>query len=133
MDQEPLPQDPQFVDYAGFHPPPGGGEGKATASMVLGIVGLLFWLCPIVGLPIGVVGLVLGIQANRTTRRGSATAGIIMSIISLTLSLGNAGWGAYMGATGQHPLLNMINQKVQQSASQSSSPPRAGRKPTTHP
>lgn len=131
MDQEPLPPNPPFVDYA-RHEPPLPGAGMATASLVLGIIGLLFWLCPIVGLPIGIVGLVLGIQANKSMRRGSATAGIIMSIICLALSIGNAAWGAYMGATGQHQLINMFNQKMQQ---QASPPPPSGpgQNPTTHP
>lgn len=109
MDQQPHQQDPQFVDYAGFHPPP--GEGKATASLILGILGLFMWLCPVVGLVIGVVGLVLGIQSNREHRRRSATAGIIMCVICLVLTVANGGIGCYLGATGQHPLTNWLNQQ----------------------
>lgn len=110
MDETPPPQVPPFVEYAGFHPPP-GGEGKATASLILGILGVFMWLCPIVGLVVGIVGLVLGIQANKQHRRKSATAGIVLSIICLVLTLANGGMGCYLGATGQHPLMNWLRQQ----------------------
>ena len=71
---------------------PQGSEssGKATASLVLGITGLL--VCPIV---CSVIGLILGYQARgeidrsggRLTGRGSAKAGIILSWIGLVLYL----------------------------------------------
>ena len=109
MDQEPHPHDPPFVDIAGFHPPP--SEGKATASLILGILGLFMWLCPIVGLVVGTVGVVLGIQSNKVHRRRSATAGIVMSIICLVLTLANGGIGCYLGATGQHSLVNWLRQQ----------------------
>ena len=59
----------------------------AVASMVLGIIGLVF---PFIGLyPIGfvcaIVGLILGILAKKKEPSGKATAGIVMSIISLAL------------------------------------------------
>jgi hypothetical protein len=37
------------------------GGGKAIASLVLGLLGILAWLLPLVGLPITLVGLILGI------------------------------------------------------------------------
>ena len=42
------------------------GGGFAVASLVLGIIGLLAWCIPIIGLPINVVGLVLGIDGDAT-------------------------------------------------------------------
>lgn len=85
-------------------PPPQRSSGKAIASMVLGICSLLAWLCPIVGLAVSIIGLVLGVQAKKLQRNGMATAGIVTSVIGLTLSLVNAAVGAYLGVTGQHPL-----------------------------
>jgi len=57
------------------------GNGKATASLVLGILSLI--LC---GLPLGIIGIVLGVQARNampegTPGRGKATAGLVCSII----------------------------------------------------
>ncbi|MCX5343884.1 DUF4190 domain-containing protein [Streptomyces atratus] len=81
---------PEGVPGYGAQPPngygyPGGAPlptGKATAAMVLGILGLL--LVPII-LPI--IALCLGISARRMADRGEgggrgqATAGMVMGII----------------------------------------------------
>lgn len=76
---QPYQQQPMYVDN--------GASGKATASLVLGILSLI-----ICGLPLGIIGLVLGVQARNampegTPDRGKATAGMVMSIIACV-------WGA---------------------------------------
>ena len=73
-------------------------SGGATASLVLGIIGLLAWMIPIIGLPITIVGLVTGVRAADSASR---TTGIVLSIIGLVLTIINASIGAYMGANGQ--------------------------------
>jgi hypothetical protein len=84
---------------------------KATTSLVLGIIGMVAWFIPIIGLPIQIVGLLFCIKAKHSTKSGHATAGIVLCIIGLVFSIVNASIGAYMGATGQHPLVNkMMNQ-----------------------
>ncbi len=77
------------------------GQGKATASLVLGLCGLVMWLCPIVGIVVSTIGIVMGIKANSIQRRGMATAGIVLSAIGLLLSLINAAVGAYLALTGR--------------------------------
>lgn len=55
-------------------------DGKATASLVLGIVGLL--CCA----PCAIVGLIMALQAkNAGNTSGKVTAGMILSIIALVL------------------------------------------------
>ena len=85
--------------------PPSQSSGKAVASLVLGLIGMLAWLFPLLGLPVNIVGLVLGIQSLRTSRRSLAIAGLVLCIIGLTLTVINSAIGAYLGATGQlhHP------------------------------
>ncbi|MDR1450809.1 MAG: DUF4190 domain-containing protein [Helicobacteraceae bacterium] len=74
----------------------------AVASLVLGIVGLFAWVIPLFGFPITITGLVMGVKARKSSEeRGMATAGFVLCIIGLTLTLINASIGAYMGATGQ--------------------------------
>lgn len=73
----------------------------AVISLILGIFSLAAWLLPICGLPMSVTGLVLGILARQSSRRGMAIAGVIMAIIGLVLTIGNAAVGAYLGVTGQ--------------------------------
>jgi hypothetical protein len=79
-------------------------SGKAVASLVLGIFGMFGWCLPILGLPITIVGLVLGVKGFKSANQGTAVAGVVLNIIGLVLSVINAAIGAYLGATGQHPL-----------------------------
>ncbi len=46
-------------------PPMEEKKGMSIASMVLGIIGLVFWCIPILGVPIGIVGLILGIVGRK--------------------------------------------------------------------
>lgn len=62
-------------------------NGKATASLILGIIGLMDWLLNILVLPFYIVGLILGILALKSTKKGRAKAGIIMNIIGLLLCI----------------------------------------------
>ena len=84
--------------YPPHYPPPypvptqQPGSGLATASMVLGIISLIaalgfFWI-PVAPQIMAITGLVMGIVAkNQGNRGGSATAGIVLSIIALAWGL----------------------------------------------
>lgn len=65
-------------------------SGKSIASLVLGIIGLIAWLLPLVGYPVTIVGLILGCLARKTEKNGLNLAGIILSTIALILTLGNS-------------------------------------------
>ncbi len=77
--------------YAPYGQP--DGSGKATASMVLGIIALVFsWTFALafITIPCGIVGLILSNGARRTLPpdhgRGQATAGMVCSIIGLVIA-----------------------------------------------
>jgi hypothetical protein len=72
----------------------------AIASLVLGILSLLAWLLPIAGLPVAIVGLILGILGRRSRSPGLAMGGIVTSSIGLGLSLINAILGAILTLRG---------------------------------
>lgn len=76
-------------------------KGFSIASMVLGICGWVAWCLPILGYPVCITGLVLGILGVKKGGKGMAIAGIVMSAITLVLTLFNSLLGAYLGATGQ--------------------------------
>lgn len=80
--------------------------GKPVASLVLGIIGLLAWFIPLIGLSVIIPGLVFGIKALKRRENGMAIAGVVLCSIGLLLCTINFVWGAYLGVTGQHPLLN---------------------------
>jgi hypothetical protein len=76
-------------------------SGKATAGLVLGILGMILWLIPILGMPVLITGLVLSVRSLNSTKRSKALAGMILCILGLVLCVANAAVGAYLGATGQ--------------------------------
>jgi len=80
---EPPPPPPAYrgADTAGVVT---GNNGKATASMICGIVGLVLF-----GIILGPIAIALGVQARNEIRNtgqsgsGMATAGIVLGIIDV--------------------------------------------------
>jgi hypothetical protein len=64
-------------------------DGRAVAALILGVVGLcMSCMClPPLGIPVGGIGLMLGIMARRSPGRGMAIAGIVLCSIQLALAL----------------------------------------------
>lgn len=63
-------------------------NGKAIASLVLGIIAcacVFFGYGALLGILLGVVGLILGINAKKEEPSGMATAGIVLSIIAIAI------------------------------------------------
>lgn len=81
------------------HTAPPSSSGLAVASLVLGILSILFVWIPIVGLIswiLAPIGLVLGLVGlSRPAGRGMAVAGTICSAVGL---LGCIGWIVLIGA-----------------------------------
>lgn len=67
----------------------------SVASLVLGILALLIMWIPVIGMGailVAIIGLALGVSGKKSLRAegkptGKATAGIVMSIIALAISL----------------------------------------------
>ncbi|MGI6577967.1 MAG: DUF4190 domain-containing protein [Eubacteriales bacterium] len=63
-------------------------NGKAIASLVLGIISIVFIFtgsASLLGIVAGIVGLIIGISAKKEAPSGMATAGIVLSVIGLAL------------------------------------------------
>lgn len=67
-----------------------GRESQAIAGLVLGIIGLIGWCCPIIGFILGALAITFGVQGRSSENAGMATVGIVLGIITLVLSLINA-------------------------------------------
>jgi len=63
--------------------------GVAVTSLVLGILGLITWLLPIIGAPVSITGLVCGGIGLSGEGRGMSIAGIVLCIIGLILTVIN--------------------------------------------
>lgn len=60
----------------------------AWPSLILGIIGSLGWIVPVIGLPVTVTGTVLGAMGMRFKKnRGISIAGFVVSIVFLTASI----------------------------------------------
>ena len=81
-------------------------NSRATIGLVLGIIGLIAWFIPLIGAPITIIGLIFGIKGLKSLKHKMAITAIVLSSIGLFLTIANASIGAYMGATGQHSILN---------------------------
>lgn len=83
--------------------PTGGNERiMAIASLVLGVINLCAWFFPICGLPLGFIGIVLGVMGMKDqSQKTIAVIGIILCLIGVLLACVNSAIGAYMGYTGQ--------------------------------
>jgi len=80
----------------------------AKISMILGIIGLVVWFFPIIGLPVSTVGLTFGLRGFDAPKKWMAIAGIVLCVVGISFSSVNAGIGCYMGATGQHDFVNKL-------------------------
>ena len=71
-------------------------SARATAALVLGLISLVGWCVPIVGVPLTIAGLVFGYQGLGSRKRTSAIVGMVLCGIFLSLSLLNAVAGALL-------------------------------------
>lgn len=63
------------------------GHGLAVASLVLGIIGIVFWFfgySSIISIILGIIGIVLAANAKKAgNTEGIRTAGFVLSLITL--------------------------------------------------
>ena len=86
------PQPPQYYrnDYSGAQGAP-VSKGKCIASMVLGIIALVFYSTSIIALVLAIIAVVLGVKGRKehpqgVPGRGMATAGLVLGIIAIVFS-----------------------------------------------
>ncbi len=60
--------------------------GFGIASLVLGIVSIVFCWVPVVGLVSGILGIIFSVKQRKISQNGIAIAGLVTSIIGLVLS-----------------------------------------------
>lgn len=65
-------------------------SNKATTGLIFGIISLVAWLIPYIGVVVcivcGIIGIIFSAQGRRSfTKRGTATTGLVLSIIGTTL------------------------------------------------
>ncbi len=81
--------------YAPYMSPPYGMihdpySNKATTGLIFGIISVVIWLIPYIGwlasIVCGIIGIIFSAQGRRSlTKRGTATTGMVLSIIGTVL------------------------------------------------
>ncbi|MGI5850458.1 MAG: DUF4190 domain-containing protein [Christensenellales bacterium] len=67
--------------------PAANSKGMSVASMVLGIVSIVFLWVLYIAIPCGVVAIILGAISSKRGKNGFATAGLITGIIGVALTI----------------------------------------------
>jgi hypothetical protein len=78
----------------------GGFKVMARSSVKIGVIMLLAWIIPVVGLLLAAVGLAIGISGYSASSREMARAGIFLNSLGLALSLLNISVSLYLFLTG---------------------------------
>lgn len=71
-------------------------NGYAVASLVLGCIGLVGWLLPIIGYIVGILAIVFGCISKKSRKNSMSTIGIVMAVVTLILSATNSILGVLM-------------------------------------
>ena len=83
-------------------PASGNEKMMAIGSLVLGVINLCAWFLPICGIPLSLVGLVLGFFGMKDpSQKTLAIIGMALCGLGLLAGCVNAAYGAYLGYTGQ--------------------------------
>lgn len=59
----------------------------AVIGFVLGVVGVVAWLLPVAGAPIGIAGLLLSIKGLQSQQRRLAIAGVVLCSIGIAATI----------------------------------------------
>lgn len=74
-----------------------------SKSVILGVIGFVAWFLPIVGLPLSLVGIGMGVaDVSKQPQKRLSTLGIYLNIVALIAATANSAIGAYLGYTGQY-------------------------------
>ena len=72
-------------------------NNRAVASLVLGLVSIVTWLFPIAGYITTILAIVFATKGRHSETKGMATAGLVLGIIFLVVTLLNSSFGALLG------------------------------------
>jgi len=95
-------------------PTTGSGNERimAIASLAIGVINLCAWFFPICGVPLGIIGIVLGYLGMKDpSQKTLAIIGMVLSGIGILLACVNAIAGVLLGPSIQD-VFNQINQQL---------------------
>jgi hypothetical protein len=67
---------------------PSGGSGLAVASLVFGIIGIVFCWIPVMNWILAILAIILGaVGVRRQTGKGMAIAGLVLGLVSVGINI----------------------------------------------
>ena len=87
-------------------------KGFAIASMILGIISIVFFYELDISIPASIIAIVLGIMAIKSSNRGMAIAGLVTGIIGILLTILIFVTIIFIGVTAGHTLKDMIRENT---------------------
>lgn len=75
---------------------------KAKVGFILGLVSIVAWLIPLIGLPVTICGIIFSALGLGSAQRKKAITGLVLSIVFLIASLGNAVAGAVLSGIKEY-------------------------------
>ena len=72
-------------------------SNRAVASLILGLVSIVTWRFPIAGYITTILAIVFATKGRHSEKKGMATAGLVLGIIFLVVTLLNSILGAVLG------------------------------------
>lgn len=89
----------------------GNERAMAIGSLVIGVINLCAWFLPICGIPLGLVGIVLGYLGMKdVSQKNLAIAGMALSGIGILLACLNAVAGVVMNTDVFQEILQGLGQ-----------------------
>ncbi len=74
--------------------------GLGRTSLFIGLICLIAWVIPLIGIPLSIIGLILGLVSLNSSRRDLARAGISLGAIGLFISIAYTILGFYLITSG---------------------------------
>lgn len=75
-------------------------DKSARSAVIMGIVSLVAWLIPLVGLPLSLASLILGLNSLNSKRKDLARASISLGVIGLFLTISYSIFMVYTVTSG---------------------------------
>lgn len=72
-------------------------DKHALTGFILGLISILAWFIPLIGYPVTICGIVFSVKGLKSNKKGLATAGLILSILFLVVTIINSFLGAMIG------------------------------------
>lgn len=92
---------PQYAGYTRPSYTPTQGGAHATTAMVLGIVSMVTWCIPIIGIPLAITAIVFGAKNINSEERTKAMVGLVLGIVGLLFSIGSIVFSVLLSQTFQ--------------------------------